>query len=100
MQHTFSPLTSMVAPSSLEAVRRVAMKPYAMALQRMLNAPHSRATVFVRPTTPAFACGHACIMNPGQMYKGALLIASHRQPSCMIQTIGTAPQMQQDVTVL
>ena len=31
------------------------MKPKATALQLILNAPHSFASVFVRPTTPALA---------------------------------------------
>jgi hypothetical protein len=30
------------------------MVPYTSALQRMLNCPHSFATVFVSPTTPIF----------------------------------------------
>ena len=37
------------------AVRRVSTKPNATALTLTLNAPHSRASVFVSPTRPAFA---------------------------------------------
>lgn len=41
----------------------VLMVPYTSALQRMLNCPHSFATVFVSPTTPIFPvlCAHTSL---------------------------------------
>jgi hypothetical protein len=45
----------MVSPFSLACVSRVSTKPKAMALQLILNCPHSFAIVFVRPVTPALA---------------------------------------------
>ncbi len=51
---TFSPLAaSICSPFSLACVSRVSTKPKATALQLILNWPHSLASVFVRPTTPA-----------------------------------------------
>lgn len=49
------PPTSIVAPPFFSAVNRVAIRPKAMQLHRMLNIPHSRATVFVIPRTALFA---------------------------------------------
>src|ERR1700742_4944549 len=49
---TDSPSISIVFSSSLDAVRRVSMKPNATALQLTLNWPHSLASVLGNPTTP------------------------------------------------
>ena len=51
----FSPSRSISPAFSLAAVRRVSTKPNAIALQLILNCPHSLAIVFVRPVTPALA---------------------------------------------
>ena len=48
-------LTNASPPSSEAAVRRVSTKPNATAFTLTLNGPHSRASVFVSPTSPAFA---------------------------------------------
>ena len=48
-------LTKLSPPSSEAAVRRVSTNPNATALTFTLNGPHSRASVFVSPTSPAFA---------------------------------------------
>ena len=49
------PGASIFSPFSLACVSRVSTKPKAIALQLILNPPHSLATVFVSPVTPAFA---------------------------------------------
>ena len=74
---TFWPLTWMEAPPSLSCVKRVAMYPYVTALHRILYIPHSRATVFVKPTMPALACH--CRPRSIDFIGSASLIARHHQ---------------------